>query len=701
VPLLFLNVKSLQKYEKNCCQRLLLNVCKSIFSIFAAMPKSRINLYLFLLLLLLPAFADAQINYRHFVNEGRFELSKENYLGAIKAFNTALYTKKDGFEAYFLRGIAKFSLGDSKGAENDFSATLKIHPLYVRAYHYRGIARDRLYEYSNAISDFDRALEIDPFNPEVFMARGDTKMHLSNFMGAIDDYSQSIDLDQKNATAWLNRGVAKHFLGRNEEALEDLNQAILLDYFSVEAWTKRGMVNYEIDSLSNALSDYNQAIKLDDKNPYVFFQRGLTYLKLNDTTLALNDYNTVVEMEPTNALTYYNIALIKSRQKDYKGAFEAYQKVVDINPNNVYAFYNRGTLYYVSKNYRKADKDFSRAIEIFPDFAGAYINRSAVRYKMGRRQDARNDEQVARDIIAAMNGDAENYELLYRRYGDSTYFDKIMEFEADFVSGNTKKGRVQFSRVAVEPKPNFFLVYAFQLPDSLEMKFAKFEYLDEGIAAFNARNDLGIRLVFSTHEWPVDKEKADEILLKTDSTIAVLGDTAAGLFIKGVINSTLQNYASAINSYDKCIEKDQSIAYAYLNRGATRYELDELIFTEKEYSNSITISRSTIKQNENKLPPDHKLSLADFEMATNLNRTSPFAFYNMANLKIRQQKFQRAIDDYSMAIRLEPKMAEAYFNRALTLLYLEEDELACKDLSKAGELGIVEAYNIIKRYCGK
>jgi hypothetical protein len=54
-----------------------------------------------------------------------------------------------------------------------------------------------------------------------------------------------------------------------------------------------------------------------------------------------------------------------------------------------------------------------------------------------------------------------------------------------------------------------------------------------------------------------------------------------------------------------------------------------------------------------------------------------------------------------MAIKIEPDMAEAYYNRALTLLYLKEEKLACKDLSKAGELGVKEAYSVIKRYCNK
>jgi len=37
----------------------------------------------------------------------------------------------------------------------------------------------------------------------------------------------------------------------------------------------------------------------------------------------------------------------------------------------------------------------------------------------------------------------------------------------------------------------------------------------------------------------------------------------------------------------------------------------------------------------------------------------------------------------------------------LTLLFLEEEKLACADLSKAGELGIIEAYAVIRKYCAR
>ena len=70
----------------------------------------------------------------------------------------------------------------------------------------------------------------------------------------------------------------------------------------------------------------------------------------------------------------------------------------------------------------------------------------------------------------------------------------------------------------------------------------------------------------------------------------------------------------------------------------------------------------------------------------------------MGNIHLQMQEFQKAIDDYTMAIKYEPSLGEAYYNRALTELYLNKKSQAIKDLSKAGELGIPEAYVVMKRF---
>jgi tetratricopeptide (TPR) repeat protein len=233
------------------------------------------------------------------------------------------------------------------------------------------------------------------------------------------------------------------------------------------------------------------------------------------------------------------------------------------------------------------------------------------------------------------------------------------------------------------------------------LTYQKYEYFDQNISQFNANNKLGVRFVFTTHEWPVTREKALADLQRVDSLILAKGDTAGAAFMKGMVYSMFQDYTTAINAYDKAIEKDPSISYAYLNRGTSRFELDEFIYSEQEYSSAITISKTGFSNTPEKRiePPDFTETLKDFNKVVQINSALPFVYYNRANVKLQLKDFQRAIDDYSMAIKLEPEMAEAYYNRALTLLFLKENGLACKDLSKAGELGITEAYNVIKRYC--
>lgn len=58
-----------------------------------------------------------------------------------------------------------------------------------------------------------------------------------------------------------------------------------------------------------------------------------------------------------------------------------------------------------------------------------------------------------------------------------------------------------------------------------------------------------------------------------------------------------------------------------------------------------------------------------------------------------------AISQYTKAIDLYPRLKEAYYNRGLVLIYLKDKEKGCMDMSKAGELGIEDAYKVISKYC--
>jgi tetratricopeptide (TPR) repeat protein len=62
-----------------------------------------------------------------------------------------------------------------------------------------------------------------------------------------------------------------------------------------------------------------------------------------------------------------------------------------------------------------------------------------------------------------------------------------------------------------------------------------------------------------------------------------------------------------------------------------------------------------------------------------------------------QGDYTSAISCYTAAIEIKPDLAEAYYNRGLMYLRMGNKEMGVADLSKAGELGVLPSYNVLKR----
>ena len=90
--------------------------------------------------------------------------------------------------------------------------------------------------------------------------------------------------------------------------------------------------------------------------------------------------------------------------------------------------------------------------------------------------------------------------------------------------------------------------------------------------------------------------------------------------------------------------------------------------------------------------------MRDYDQVLRLQPDFAFAAYNKANMLCTQRDFDEAVRYYTQAISTEPEFAEAWFNRGLTRIYTDHNEEGLADLSKAGELGIYQAYNLIARF---
>ena len=93
---------------------------------------------------------------------GRQALSEGRYALAIENFNVLSRLDTTDYWSFFFRGIAKYNLGDLRGAQTDFNTSVRLNPVFTNGFHYRASTESRFGDDEAAFRDCDRALELRP-----------------------------------------------------------------------------------------------------------------------------------------------------------------------------------------------------------------------------------------------------------------------------------------------------------------------------------------------------------------------------------------------------------------------------------------------------------------------------------------------------------------------------------------------------------
>lgn len=145
----------------------------------------------------------------------------------------------------------------------------------------------------------------------------------------------------------------------------------------------------------------------------------------------------------------------------------------------------------------------------------------------------------------------------------------------------------------------------------------------------------------------------------------------------------------------------------YLNIGKLQVEIDDynnaMINFNKviKGKNKFIIWEALLERGKLKaLLKDHRGAISDFDLVLKYNPKATVIYSNRGDSKFYIKDYLGAINDYSKIIQLFPlKSAVEFCNRGLARLALKQKDLGCKDLSKAGEQGYSEAYEMIEKYC--
>lgn len=101
---------------------------------------------------------------------------------------------------------------------------------------------------------------------------------------------------------------------------------------------------------------------------------------------------------------------------------------------------------------------------------------------------------------------------------------------------------------------------------------------------------------------------------------------------------------------------------------------------------------------------EYDRAIQDFSEAIRLNPNDARAFYNRGNTYGDMGEHDRAIEDFSQAIRLNPQYAKAFYNRGVTHAYKRAYDRAIQDFAQAVQLNPNDdkaLYNLGKAYADK
>ena len=356
--------------------------------------------------------------------------------------------------------------------------------------------------------------------------------------------------------------------GEYKKAVKGFDKAIKLYPDYAEFYVDRGRTKNKLGFYQEAIQDFDKAIELIPDNFTAYYNRGFAKLQTDDYAGGIQDFNDTLELNPDHADAYVERgnAKVSMSEPDYAGAIKDYDKAIDnLNRKDVESYIKRGNAKLEGGNYEGAIQDYTQAIKLNPKDAAGYINRGLAKAK-----------KPSRDYIGAI----EDY------------------------------------KTAINLNPDY-----------TKLKYA---YYYRG----NAKKSLG--------------QNAD-----------AKQDRAKAYYYEGKANSNNRQYQAAVKSFDKAIALNSDYTEAYYARG-----------------------------NAQTLGGNYKVAIIDYTKTIDFNPDFAEAYYARGNAQasLESDDYQKVIKDYTEAIKRKPDFAEAYYNQGVIWHRLGESQKAIDDFSKAIKL---------------
>ena len=405
----------------------------------------------------------------------------------------------------------------------------------------------------------------------------------------------------------------------------------------------------------------------------------------------MDDYDNALTLDPNNFLGHYNRGLLRMQLGDDNRAIKDFDFVVQHEPQNVMAIFNRAILHDKTGDLRAAIHDYTAVINQFPNFWTGLSYRASCYRRLGMTGKAEQDEfrifkaQMDKQVgVQPRWSKAKLKQVRKRSEIDLDKYNSIVvddEVKTEHEYKSEYRGRVQNRSVEVEFMPMYQLSY-FPYNNGVNSRTSLDSQVEQFNLQFKPLNTLYVNCN-PTQLQEGDTRRLFSLIDSLSTEIARSHHVQATkhlLFQRAVAYSVMQDFNEAIDDLTSYLHIDSTSMLAYWQRAVCQSMMGE-------YNASQGISSAMFVRG----------AIDDLNEALRRSPKNALLYYNRGNFHARQREYQKAIDDFTRAIRLDNRLAEAYYNRGVARMKAGKESEAAQDLSTAGELGIYDAYSLLKK----
>lgn len=326
--------------------------------------------------------------YEPWYNIGGICLRKQDFTGAVGAYEKALSLRKDAPDGYSLNnlGIAYEGAGQLAKATEYYQKAVTARPDEKLFSRNAGFGLFRLGKSEEALPYLETAaqgeVDVDAASAlaQIYIKQGKTDMALSQYTALESSRGDKSDY-------WYNLGVLRSAAKDSKGAEAAYRKSISMNQKDKDAINNLGLLLFSGGRYEDALPFFERLYKM---NPTSATQLNYASClsQVGDLKKSVSLWNSYLSQNPKRTDVRVEMANAQWQMGDKESARSNYAAILAVDPKNVQAMNGMGLYYYAADRLKDAEAAFRKSISVKAAYLPPYNNLAVTLERMNRKKEA-------------------------------------------------------------------------------------------------------------------------------------------------------------------------------------------------------------------------------------------------------------------------------------------------------------------------